>query len=116
MEASTPWFGFTIGALATWRLSHLLASEDGPGAIIFRLRAYLGGSFFGALMDCFGCISLWVSAPLAFFVTRRPIELIVVWLALSGGAMLLERLNPEPVAIEPTNEPTEGDQSDGMLR
>lgn len=107
---------FLLALLATWRLSHLLANEDGPGAIIFRIRAHLGNSFFGALMDCFGCVSLWVALPLALFVTREPLEFVVVWLALSGGAMLLERLNPEPIAIEPTSEPTEGERSDGMLR
>jgi hypothetical protein len=116
METATPWFLLTIALLATWRLSHLLANEDGPGAIIFRLRAHLGTSFFGALIDCFGCVSIWVAVPFAFFVTRQPLELVVVWLALSGGAMLLERLNPEPLTIEPTTEPTEGDQSDGVLR
>jgi hypothetical protein len=102
--------------LATWRVSHLLASEDGPGDVVFHLRNYLSDSFLGQLMDCFGCISLWVAAPFALFVTRQPIELIVAWLALSGGAMLLERLNPDAVAIKPTTEPTEGDQSDGLLR
>ena len=28
-----------VAALATWRLTHLLASEDGPGAVVARLRA-----------------------------------------------------------------------------
>jgi hypothetical protein len=93
-----------------------LASEDGPGDVVFHLRKYLADSFFGQLMDCFSCISLWVAAPFALFVTSQPIEFIVAWLALSGGAMLAERLNPETVTIEPTPEPTEGDQSDGLLR
>ncbi len=80
-----PWFTLTLAILATWRVSHLLASEDGPGDVIFHLRKSLDQSFFGRLMDCFGCISLWIAAPLAFFVTTRPLELFVVWLALSGG-------------------------------
>jgi hypothetical protein len=112
----TPWFPLILAMLATWRLAHLLAAEDGPGDIIVRVRAYLGSSFFGTLMDCFGCMSLWVALPLAFFVTTQPLELVVVWLALSGGAMLLERLKPEPMIIEKTSEPSEGDQPNAMLR
>ena len=115
-ETETSWFAFALALLATWRVTHLLAAEDGPGDVIVHLRRYLGNSFFGTLMDCFGCMSLWVAAPLAFFVKRQPLELVVVWLALSGGAMLIERLNPEPIIIERTAEPSEGDQSDAMLR
>jgi hypothetical protein len=116
METSTPWFLYTIALIATWRLSHLLASEDGPGDVVFHLRRYLATSFFGRLMDCFGCVSLWVAAPLAFFVTLRPVEFLVVWLALSGGAMLLEGQRPEAAIVHEGIEPTEGDQSDGLLR
>ena len=111
MEASL--LPFLLATLATWRAAHLVAAEDGPGDVILRLRARLGRSFFGASMDCFGCVSLWVAAPLAFFVASRPFDLIVVWLALSGGAMLIERLKPEPAILE---KPSEGDQSHELLR
>jgi hypothetical protein len=115
-ETAIPWFAFILALLATWRASHLLAAEDGPGDIVFHLRKYLANSFFGRLMDCFGCVSLWVAVPLAFFVTLRPVELFVVWMALSGGAMLLEGFRPEPAIVHEGSERTEGDQSDGLLR
>lgn len=111
-----PWFALILAVLATWRLSHLLADEDGPGNVIFKLRKYLVNSFFGKLMDCFGCVSLWVALPLAFFVTTKPTELVVAWLALSGGAMLLERIRPEPEIIQMTADPIEGDHCDDVLR
>ena len=97
-------------------MSHLLVSEDGPGDVIFHARKYLANSFLGQLMDCFGCVSLWVAAPFAFFVTTQPVELVVVWLALSGAAMLLEGLRPAPLVIDQNTETPEGDQSDGVLR
>jgi hypothetical protein len=66
-------------------------------------------------MDCFQCLSLWVALPVAFFVVQRPIEIVVTWLALSGAACLLERLEREPVVIEPIK--TEQEETDlGMLR
>lgn len=115
-ETTSVWFPFTIATVATWRVSHLLVAEDGPADLIIRVRTYLGRSFFGTLMDCFGCVSLWVALPLALFVTRQPFELVVVWLALSGGAMLLERIGPGPMVIEPADGPVEGDQPDELLR
>ncbi len=83
---------FLLAVLATWRVTHLLASEDGPADVIFRLRRRLGDGFIGSLMDCFNCMSVWVAAPLALFVSTNPVVWFVSWLALSGGACLLERL------------------------
>ena len=83
---------FGLAALATWRMTHLLANEDGPGDLIVRARARLGESRAGELMDCFQCLSLWVAAPLSLSAARRPREAVPLWLALSAAACLLERL------------------------
>jgi len=106
---------FGLAVLATWRVTHLLANEDGPADLIVRLRAHLGDSLVGSLMDCFNCLSLWIAAPAALFVSRKPLEWLVTWLALSGAACLLERLGREPVVIEPVSQPAEGD-TDDVLR
>ena len=94
------WPRFVLAALSTWRISHLLTGEDGPWEAIARLRRKLGNSAVGRLMDCFGCVSIWVAAPISFFLVRRLPELFFCWLALSGAALLLERLHPEPILIE----------------
>jgi hypothetical protein len=106
------WIRFVLDVLATWRVTHLLASEDGPADIIVRFRALLGRSIFGQLMDCFNCLSLWIAAPAALFVSRRPLEWLLSWLAISGGACLLERIGKEPVVIQSMSQPTEGDSND----
>jgi hypothetical protein len=105
-------WSFVLAVLATWRVTHLLASEDGPADLIVRLRAWLGNRSIGKLMDCFNCLSLWIAAPAAFFVSRRPLDWVFCWLALSGGACLLERLVKEPVVIQPVSQPAEGDVND----
>jgi hypothetical protein len=102
---------FILAVLATWRVTHLLASEDGPADIIVRFRALLGQSIVGKLMDCFNCLSLWIAALAALFVSRRPVEWLFCWLALSGGACLLERIGQEPVVIQPMSQPSEGDMN-----
>lgn len=98
------WVRIVLALLATWRVAHLLAAEDGPADMFVRIRGWLGQSFAGRLMDCFQCLSLWVAAPLALFVSRRPMEWFVAWLALSGGACLLERLDHGPVVIQPLSQ------------
>jgi hypothetical protein len=93
----------------------LLANEDGPADFIFKLRARLGSGFWGKLTDCFHCLSFWVAAPMAFFVSRKPAALLLTWLALSGAACLLERLGQEPVVIQPAPQENKSEVKDGML-
>jgi len=105
-----------LAVLATWRLTHLLALEDGPGDSLARVREQLGASLFGKLMDCFQCMSLWVAAPVALYFTRKPLEWVVAWLGLSGAACLLERIGQEPVVIDRLPEEIKGGLDYGMLR
>jgi hypothetical protein len=110
------WARLVVAILATWRVTHLLANEDGPWDLIARLRARLGNGLLGRLMDCFKCLSLWVAVPMAFFVSGRPVEIVFTWLALSGAACLLERIGREPLIIQPMSESVERGTNVGMLR
>jgi len=93
---------FTLASLATWRLTHLLAEEDGPADAVARLRASLGAGQLGELMDCFFCLSIWVAAPFTLTVARRGREAPLTWLALSGAACLFELATQRPGAAEAT--------------
>jgi hypothetical protein len=105
--------GLLVGGLATWRVAHLLAREDGPGAVLVRLRRRLGDWWIGQLLDCLYCLSLWVAAPVAFALAERPGDGVLLWLGLSGMAVLIERLlatrghNQSPAG--------DGDRPDAML-
>jgi hypothetical protein len=83
---------FGVAALATWRVTHLLANEDGPGEVIARTREALGETQLGALMDCFHCTSIWVAVPFAFYAAKKPADRVTAWLALSGAACLLNAI------------------------
>ena len=80
-----------VGALATWRVTHLLVAEDGPADVVVRLRRRAGDSWIGEAMDCFYCLSVWTAAPVAAAVARSRREAPLTWLALSGAACVLER-------------------------
>jgi len=88
-----------LGSLATWRVAHLLAEEDGPAGAVLRLRVRAGDGPLGELLDCFYCLSLWVAAPVALSVAPRRRDRPLVWLALSGAACLLERATREAVTF-----------------
>jgi hypothetical protein len=122
MSELSTWMRLVLAVFATWRITHLLACEDGPADIIVRLRSVAGNGFLGKLMDCFYCLSLWIAAPFAFLICKNPVDIFLGWLALSGAACLLERFSQEPVVIQPLS-PTQIENSTntkntnhGMLR
>lgn len=85
-------YDLTLGLLAVWRVTHLLNAEDGPWDILVRLRKLVGSGFLGSLLDCFYCLSLWVAAPFALLLGETWRQDVLLWLALSGGGILLERV------------------------
>jgi len=107
-------YWFLLGLLAVWRVTHLLSQEDGPWQSSVWLRRRAGATVWGSLLDCFNCLSLWISAPFALQIGTTAGERACLWLALSGGAIVLQRLTdhtpPMPAYFE------HGDQDHVMLR
>ena len=122
---SKPEATFVVAVLATWRISHLIAKEDGPYDLVLRLRARAGTSVLGRLMDCPYCVSVWAALPLAGWLARRgrlpAADVVPVWLAISAGACLLEQATsggPQPAGVEVIEQPPESPmrRSDDVLR
>jgi len=93
-------FRFALATLAVWRLTHLLAREDGPWDLTLRMRRGLREGRLADLGTCFNCVSVWVALPFALFLRGDVVETLVGWLALSGGASLLERLGSPPLELK----------------
>ena len=89
-----------LGVLAVWRITHFFNAEDGPLNVVVRLRRLMGTSIFGEILDCFYCLSVWVAIPFGFWMGSGLKEISILWLALSGGAILLERLT---LRVEPNS-------------
>ena len=83
---------YLVLVIVTWRVTHLISSEDGPFEIIIKLRKLLGNTFLGKLMDCFYCLSIWIGLGLAGFEGNSLIEIIVMTLYYSGLSILLEKI------------------------
>ncbi len=84
------WPRLALAVLAAWRLTHLLAAEDGPFGLVLKLRLRLGNGAWGQLMDCPYCVSLWVALPLAPLLATDLLGWALGTLALSGAVCLLE--------------------------
>jgi hypothetical protein len=69
------------------------------------LRRRAGSGLWGRLLDCFYCLSLWVAVPVALWVGVAWVERLVLWPALSGGAMLLQRAVNGPARYVEDKEP-----------
>lgn len=89
-------------ALATWRITHLLVSEDAPYSLAARFRNYIGirydmnskrvaGNELAKLFMCVWCLSVWVGWVLALLVRPRSIFL-ARGLAYSAVSIVIERL------------------------
>lgn len=93
-----------VAVLAVWRVTHLVVREDGPWKVVARAREAAGNSALGRMMDCFLCTSAWVALPPALLVGRTGWERLLLWPALSGGAILLERIPSRDGAPAPIQE------------
>ena len=98
-------YWLALGILGVWRITHLCAAEDGPWDAMVRLRRALRSGFWGRLVGCFYCLSLWVAAPIAAWIGESWPERLLLWPALSAGAILLERATlAEPAAYHEDEE------------
>jgi hypothetical protein len=90
-----------VASLAAWRLTHLLWGEDGPWDCFVRLRKLAGSSFAGQILDCFYCLSIWVALPFGLWIGTTWPARAVAWMAISGAAILLERMTTPRSATAP---------------
>lgn len=84
-----------LGCLGVWRITHLLQAEDGPFDLMVRLRRGVGDGFWGSLLDCFYCLSLWTALPFALLIGAEWKEWLLLWLAFSAGAIILQRITSD---------------------
>ena len=74
-----------ILALATWRISYMLTSEDCPFKACVWIREHLN---LGGVLNCIYCTSIWASA-LLIILWYTPLYPAVYVLAISGLAMVM---------------------------
>ena len=96
-----PFYCLVIGVLVAWRVTHLLAVESGPADLFGKVRRFAGTGMLGELVSCFYCLSVWIAAPLAYLLADNWMQRLLLWPALSAGAILLERATSAGQSTEP---------------
>jgi hypothetical protein len=91
------WLVFTVSTLCVLRLALLIAEDDGPANALRKGRnAIPRKSSFWSGVRCVRCTSIWsaalVTASLWWFGEVPGSVTPIYGLALSGGAILLNRL------------------------
>lgn len=95
---------YLILALATYRLSYLIAHEDGPFNLILRFRRLIGvdtnqhgldygKNIFAIGWICVYCNSIWIGAALTatYFYWGEIITWLMLPFALSASAIIVNR-------------------------
>jgi hypothetical protein len=92
------WFILVLGSLATFRLSHLITNERGPGAIFERFRQALPGGRGSAKewVNCIWCFSLTTSVLICLLFWAGGVRLdwsywILYWLSFSSISLLVHK-------------------------
>lgn len=107
------WFSFVIGCLATFRLTSIIQREkiaapfrrlfgviEGEGDTFYFVRdeytIIYPDNFFGHLLECFWCVSVWVGLFVTLYICllpEFPFLLLLLPFAFSAVAMLLRELS-----------------------
>ncbi len=92
------WLVFISGALATFRLSHLVSKERGPLSVLERIRNALprGPGLAQEWVSCIFCFSLSASAVVCVLLWTAGLRLtlqewIVHWLGFSAVALIINQ-------------------------
>lgn len=87
---------FALASLAVYRLSRMIADEEGPWAIFTKLRGLAApDTWVGRGLECIMCVSVWVALPATVMITVLGYadEWLwpLTWLALSSVTVLIRK-------------------------
>ena len=90
---------FILSVLAVYRVSYMIANEDGPLDMFVFIREKAGQkNWIGRGLNCVLCISFWLSAiPAATTILivgffRSNFESFVLcWFAIAGGVLIIQK-------------------------
>jgi len=86
----------TFAILATYRLSRMIVGEDGPFSIFdkirgFVMRKYNSDHWLYNGIGCPLCVSFWISAIFALYVTDNAASFPLFWFGIAGAVTLIYR-------------------------
>lgn len=92
------WLTALVAVLASYRIAHAIAREEGPFSVFAIIRGRLDpnqATWLGRGISCAACVSVWTSLVMVLAILYLPIEImtpIAFWLAVAGGALILNKV------------------------
>lgn len=84
-------FTFAIAALAVYRVSRMIADEEGPFSVFVRLRGLVPpDTWVGRGLECIMCVSFWAAFPAALLIDGLH-TWPLTWMALSSVTVLIRK-------------------------
>ena len=96
------WLRWLFAALAVYRLSQLVALDDGPWDWLLRFRTWAGCydrgengepmTTWGKLFECPYCLAVWFALPVLILVLTASVvgDMLLAWWGLAGAQALME--------------------------
>lgn len=84
---------FILCSLAVYRISAMIALEEGPFGIFSFIheRTAKQSNWLERGLNCPLCISVWLSAIGAIWITRQPDLFILYWFAIAGMCLIIHK-------------------------
>lgn len=86
------WTLFFLASLTTYRLAYMASSEEGPGALIAKMRRQVPAKTNpGRGIRCLYCWSIWIAAAITL-ILRIPWDIaFFYWMSLSAVAIAIHQ-------------------------
>ncbi len=101
------WLLLALSTLAVWRLTTMLCRDAGPFNIMTAIRRLAYHLRLKTLVECFDCAAVWISIVFVLLVYRPQWTSIILILAVSGAASIIERLVSGPLPDDMDEEESE---------
>lgn len=85
-----------LASLAVYRVSRMIADEEGPWSVFVRLRAAAPPeTWLSRGLECIMCVAVWVALPITILIVLLGYTDVwlwpVTWLALSSVTVLIRK-------------------------
>lgn len=83
-----------MATLATYRISRMIALEDGPADVLSLLRERVGqSSWIGRGLHCVLCISFWLSWCIVWLLPLNSVsEYVLTALGIAGACVIIHKV------------------------
>ncbi len=91
------YLAIALSILAIYRVSYLIAKEDGPFDVFALIRGKISQeNWIGRGLNCVLCLSFWLSLiPALWLFWGRPVNIIAGWFGIAGSVLVLYKVLDE---------------------